>query len=255
MFDALIHSKIETKGYEFELEMEDIDLLNRRVKDGDVDFSKISYANYPNIANGYEILSSGSALGSGNGPLLVSKHKIYPDEISSLDIAIPGVETSANLLLSYATREVKSRKVYLFSDISEAILTGEVDAGVLIHEERFSYMDKGLRLVLDLGANWEQRSGFLVPLGAIVIKKSLPQQVKQEIEQLIVESVQFAFTNPSSSYNFVRQNAKELSDETITKHIEMFVNSYSLDLNDIGRESVIEFLKLSGEEFDNNIFV
>lgn len=255
MFDALIHKRIDTKGYEFELTMEDIDLLNKEVAKGSVDVSKISYANYPNIAENYKILRSGGALGSGNGPLLVSRKKIYVDEIPYLKIGIPGEDTSANLLLNFASPEVKEKKVYLFSDVSEAIIGDEIDAGILIHEERFSFKEKGLSLVLDLGQNWEDKTGLLVPLGAIVINKRLDEKIQKEINDLIRESIDFAFKNPSLSYNFVKNNAKELSDDTIFKHIDMFVNEYSLDLGKKGVDSVLKFLNNKGSEFNRDIFI
>ncbi|MFI3262585.1 MAG: 1,4-dihydroxy-6-naphthoate synthase [Rikenellaceae bacterium] len=255
MFDALIHKRIDTKGYEFEITMEDIDQLNKEVAKGTVDVSKISYANYPNIAANYKILRSGGALGSGNGPLLVSRKKIYVDEIPYLRIGIPGEDTSANLLLNFASTEVKEKKVYLFSDISEAIIGDEIDAGVLIHEERFSFKNKGLSLVLDLGQNWEDKTGLLVPLGAIVVNKGLDYRVQQDLNDLIRESIDFAFKNPQASYSFVKAHAKELSDDTISKHIDMFVNEYSLDLQQKGKDSVIEFLKNKGVDFNREIFI
>ncbi|MFI3267300.1 MAG: 1,4-dihydroxy-6-naphthoate synthase [Rikenellaceae bacterium] len=255
MFDALIHKRIDTKGYEFELNMDDIDKLNKEVAKGVVDVSKISYANYPNIVSNYKILKSGGALGSGNGPLLVSRKKIYVDEIPYLKIGIPGEDTSANLLLNFASSTVKEKRVYLFSDISEAILGDEIDAGVLIHEERFSYKDKGLSLVLDLGQYWEDKTGFLVPLGAIVVNRKLEAKIQNDINDLIRESIDFAFKNPQLSYNFVKSNAKELSDDTISKHIKMFVNEYSLDLQQKGKDSVLQFLKNKSEDFNSDIFI
>lgn len=256
MFDALIHGKIDTKGYKFDVSLEDIDMLNKQVsEDSDCDISKISYAHYPNITESYKLLRSGSAMGSGNGPLLVSKHKIYPDEIPSLTIAIPGENTSANFLLNFVSPSIKQKKVYLFSDVSEAILTGEVDAGVLIHEERFSYPSKGLKLVLDLGEYWQQKSGSLIPLGAIVINRKLETGIQSDINYLVAESIRYAYKNPGESQRFIREHARELSDEVIEKHIKMFVNEYSLDITEYGISSVLKFFKSSGIELTEDIFV
>lgn len=256
MFDALIHGKIDTKGYTFDVSLEDIDMLNKQVsEDSDCDISKISYAHYPNITESYKLLRSGSAMGSGNGPLLVSKHKIYPDEIPSLTIAIPGENTSANFLLNFVSPSIKQKKVYLFSDVSEAILTGEVDAGVLIHEERFSYPSKGLKLVLDLGEYWQQKSGSLIPLGAIVINRKLETGIQADINYLIAESIRYAYKNPGESQRFIREHARELSDEVIEQHIKMFVNEYSLDITEYGISSVLKFFKSSGIELTEDIFV
>lgn len=256
MFYALIHGKIDTKGYKFDVSLEDIDMLNKHVsEDSDCDISKISYAHYPNITESYKLLRSGSAMGSGNGPLLVSKHKIYPDEIPSLTIAIPGENTSANFLLNFVSPSIKQKKVYLFSDVSEAILTGEVDAGVLIHEERFSYPSKGLKLVLDLGEYWQQKSGSLIPLGAIVINRKLETGIQSDINYLVAESIRYAYKNPGESQRFIREHARELSDEVIEKHIKMFVNEYSLDITEYGISSVLKFFKSSGIELTEDIFV
>ncbi len=253
MFDALLHDKIDTKGYQFELCMADIEQLNDYVEEASVDISKLSYARYPSISQNYEILGSGSAIGRGNGPLLVSKHKIYPDELCDCTIAIPGQRTTANLLLQRIFPNIKSKREYLFSDVSSAVLDGEVDCGVLIHEERFLYAQKGLKLVADLGDEWERLTGKMIPLGAIVIKRNLPYQTKKDIEILIRKSVEFAFANRQSSYGFVKQHARELDDDVIDKHISMFVNEYSLDIKQEGRDSVKELFK--GFDNLNNIFL
>lgn len=255
MFDALLHGKIDTKGYRFDLHMADIAELNTVAKEGGVDISKISYATYPLIEENYQLLTAGSALGRGNGPLLVSKKKIYPDEVPHLKIGIPGRTTTAAMLLKIAFGDINELQEYLFSDISHAIEGGEVDAGVLIHEERFLYKEHGLSLIADLGELWEQKSGLATPLGAIVIRRDLDDKVKHEINALIADSVAFAFENPSSSAAFVRANAKELDSEVMAKHIRMFVNQYSLDLGKEGTESVERFFKESGVELKYKLFI
>ncbi|MEG2282977.1 MAG: 1,4-dihydroxy-6-naphthoate synthase, partial [Rikenellaceae bacterium] len=236
-----LHGKIDTKGYRFELHMADIAELNTIVEGGGVDISKISYATYPLIEDKYQILTSGSALGRGNGPLLVSKKKIYPDEVPYLKIGIPGKTTTAAMLLKIAFGDIKELREYLFSDISSAIEGGEVDAGVLIHEERFLYREKGLHLISDLGAMWEEKSGLATPLGAIVIRRDTDVKVKKDINSLVANSVKYAFDNPLSSFSFVRDNAKELDEKVMKRHIEMFVNQYSLNLGAEGQESVERF--------------
>lgn len=255
MFDALLHGKIDTKGYRFNLHMADIAELNTIVKEGGVDISKISYATYPLIEDTYQLLMSGSALGRGNGPLLVSKKKIYSDEVPHLKIGIPGRTTTAAMLLKIAFGEIKELREYLFSDISHAIDGGEVDAGVLIHEERFLYKEHGLHLIADLGALWEEKSGLATPLGGIVIRRDTDEKVKRDINSLIADSVAYAFQNPASSESFVRNNAKELNHEVIDNHIKMFVNTYSMDLGREGKESVERFFKESGVELKHKTFV
>ena len=255
MFDALIHKKINTRGYEFDLTMADIEQLNKSARDNSVMVTKLSYATYPSISKNYQILNSGSAIGRGNGPLLVSRKKIYTDELDDVKIGIPGKMTTANFLLNKAFPNAQNKSEYLFSDISTAIMDGEIDCGVLIHEERFTYSQKGLSLVADLGQEWENITGKMIPLGAIVIQRELSEKTKKDIESLIRESVQFAFNNPSSSYSFVKANARELDDETISKHIEMFVNKYSLNLTEEGIESVNELFNSGDFKELNNIFV
>ena len=243
MFDALIHHKIDTRGHTFETGMADIEQLNEQILEGGPDISKISCAVYPLITDRYKISRSGSALGRGNGPLLISRYKIYPDEVSSVTVAVPGLHTTANLLLEHAFGPVRRKKAYLFSDIAEAVSDGEADAGVLIHEQRFTYKKRNLRLISDLGALWEESTSKAIPLGAIAISRSLEDSVQKEISELIGESIRFAFNHPSSGYDFIRSHAQELDDRIIGRHIAMFVNDYSLDLGEEGMEAVEELLK------------
>lgn len=242
MFDALVNRKIDCKGLQFEVHMADIEELNSIAMTQNVDVSKLSYATYPLIKENYKILTAGSALGYGSGPLLVSKHKVFKEELSDVTVAIPGEHTTANRLLEIAFPEIQRKKQYLFSDISEAILDGEVEAGVLIHEERFTYASKGLQLVADLGKEWENRFHLPIALGAIVVNRSLEPKVQHLINTLLEESIRYAFANPLSSREFVKKHARELSDETIDKHIKMFVNDYSLNIGAEGREAVIRLL-------------
>lgn len=255
MFDALLHGKIDTQGYTFDLHMADIAELNTLVQESSPDISKISYAAYPLIEDRYQLLSAGSALGHGNGPLLVSKRKISPDEVPFLKIAIPGRTTSAAMLLKIAYGEIKELKEYLFSDVTQAIESGEVDAGVLIHEERFLYKEQGLQLIADLGAMWEEKSGLPTPLGAIVIRRDIDDQVKKEINRLIMQSVYFAQKNYASSQAFVREHAKELDDEVIKEHICMFVNYYSINLNEEACNAIERFFKEAGVTLKHEMFI
>lgn len=257
MFDALINSKIDLRGYKFDCVFEDIDTLNKNIKESRSDISKISYAAYPAISEQYNILSSGSALGRGNAPLLVSRKKIYPDEVAHCKIAIPGYDTTAALLLKFAFGEVKELKQYLFSDIAEAILSDEVDAGVLIHEERFVYKEKSLRLVADLSDCWNEKTNLPIPLGAIVVNKSLDIKIQQDINSLLRESIEFAFDNMQSSWQFVKQHARYMEDDVIEQHINMFVNKFSLEIGDEGERAVLTLLKTTAvqREFDKSIFI
>jgi 1,4-dihydroxy-6-naphthoate synthase len=241
IFDALVNNKIE-HGFSFDITIADVEELNRLALDGQLDVTKMSYHAYACAASQYLLCESGSALGRGNGPLFVSKMKIYPDEVPYLKIAIPGKYTTAAFLLKYAFPTIKEPDVYLFSDIEEVVLSNEADAGVLIHEGRFTYKDKGLRLIKDLGERWEMFTKQPVPLGCIAINRDLPAEVRQSFSQALKDSVLFAQTNPASSRDYVKKHAREQADEITNKHIELFVNEYTTALGDEGRNAVIFFL-------------
>lgn len=256
MFDAMLHKKTDVKGVDFELFMGDIDNLNSIAYSDNVDISKLSFAAYPKITDRYQILNSGSALGFNSGPLLVSRKNISLDDIPHIKIGIPGETTTANMLLKSIFNNKLNTKTYLFSDISTAILDNEIDAGVLIHEERFLYNSKGLRLVCDLGQKWEELTKLPIPLGCIVINRDLDLEIKKSIESMISESILYALKNPQSSYNFVKQHAKELSDEVIKKHIDMFVNKYSVSMGNDGKSAIMELFSRAGHDLnEENIFI
>jgi len=238
IFDALVHNKIDSEGLEFELLLADVEELNKIAFKGEIDITKLSYHAYAYVAQNYKLLGSGSALGSNNGPLLISKHKIYPDEIEDLNIAIPGKYTTANLLLSIAYPAALYKKEYLFSDIEEVVLSGEVDAGLIIHENRFTYEKKGLRKIIDLGEFWEEKTKMPIPLGGIVVHRNLPIETQQKINRLVKSSLEYAYKNPRSSVAFMKQYAQEMNEEIMQKHIDLYVNDYSLDLGEKGKSAI-----------------
>jgi 1,4-dihydroxy-6-naphthoate synthase len=238
IFDAMVHGRIDTEGIEFELIMTDVEELNRHAFASEIDITKISYHAYAYIADSYALLNSGSALGFKNGPLLISKYKVYPDEINNLKIAIPGKNTTANLLLSIAYPDHKDKKEYLFSDIEEVVLSGEMDAGLIIHENRFTYQQKGLKKVVDLGEFWETKTGLAIPLGGIVVNRKLPVGIQRRVNRIMKRSVEFAFENPKVSYPFVRHHAQEMDDSVMQRHIELYVNDFTRELGDEGRKAV-----------------
>ena len=260
MFEALTHGRIPQPVKEFDISMADIEELNRLAIENQPDISKISLGVFPEIIKHYRILNSGSALGFKNGPLIVSRRKIYPDELSDVEIAIPGMHTTANFLLSILFPEVKHKKVCLFSDIEEMVMDGGADVGLIIHESRFTYQNRGLKLVADLGETWEEKYNKPVPLGVIVIKRTLSDELQQKIDKSISESIKFAFKNPELSRKFIKDNSRELDDDVINKHIDLYVNDFSVRLGEKGREAILFFLSKTGLldgklALEENIFV
>jgi len=260
IFDALVNKRISANNFDFTLHLADVEELNKLVLNQELDVSKISYGVYPSVSDNYIVLNAGSAIGRANGPLLVSKHKIYPDEINSLNIAIPGIHTTANLLFSIAFPMATQKKEYLFSDIEEVVLSGECDAGLLIHESRFTYEERGLKKIFDIGELWESRFGHMIPLGGIVAKRSLPHPIIQQLSDAIAESVRFAFTYPEASKSFVCQHAQAMNPEVMQQHIQLYVNEYSENLGKQGQES-IHFMFKKGlqagllPQINHNIFI
>ncbi len=238
IFDALIHKKVNTEGLDFDVILADVEELNRNAFEGKTDITKLSYHAFAYIANDYKLLTSGSALGFKNGPLLIGKRKIYPDEVADLKVAIPGKYTTANLLFSIVYPVVKEKREYLFSDIEEAILDGESDAGVIIHENRFTFEKKGLKKIIDLGEDWEEKTKNPIPLGGIVIRRKFEPEIQQKVNRVLKRSVEFALANPNSSYRYVKNYAQALNDGVIQKHIELYVNNFTVDLGEIGKNAV-----------------
>ncbi len=243
IFDAMLHHKIDTQGLEFDYIMADVEELNRLALQGDIDITKISFHAFAYIADKYKILDSGSALGRNNGPLLISKRAISPSQVPSLEkIAIPGVHTTANLLLHLAFPQLPELEEYLFSDIEQAILDDKVDAGLIIHETRFTYQNKGLRKIIDLGQYWEETTGLPVPLGGIIINRRIDQETQRTAEQVLRQSVQFAFENPSEPYKFIKQYAQEMDEQVMYNHIKLYVNDFTISLGQQGRQSILTLL-------------
>ncbi len=243
IFDPMIHEKVETEGLSFKTHLADVESLNKHAFDGLLDITKLSYHAYLFAAKDYQLLTSGSALGRNNGPLLISKSKIYPDEVPDLTVAIPGKFTTANLLFSIEYPVVKEKKEFLFSEIEEAILEKEVDAGVIIHENRFTYRQKGLKKILDLGENWETRTQYAIPLGGIAIRRALDPEIQQKVNRVLQRSIDFAFKNPRSGYPFIKKHAREMEEAVIKKHIGLYVNSFTKDLGEEGKKAIEKLYK------------
>jgi 1,4-dihydroxy-6-naphthoate synthase len=240
MFDAIVNRRVDLEGLEFSISLADVEALNQSAFLGEIDVTKLSYHAYAYCAADYVLLDAGSALGRNCGPLLISKHPISREQVAAgaLRIAIPGKFTTANFLLGLAFPAARNKTPVLFSAIEPALLHDEFDAGLIIHENRFTYADKGLRKIIDLGEFWEAQTGAPIPLGGIVVKRSLPDEVKQAVNRVLRRSVEYAFAHRTDSLPFVRAHAQEMSDEVMYRHIDLYVNDYSIDLGEEGRRAV-----------------
>ncbi len=244
IFDALIHHKIDTEGLEFEVFYDDVETLNQKAFRGELDITKLSYHAFAYIVNKYVLLGTGSALGFGVGPMLICKadpeklHSQLTTHNSQLKIGIPGKYTTANFLLGLAFPNATNKQELVFSEIEDALLDEKIDIGLIIHENRFTYQNKGLKKIIDLGDYWEKLTGCAIPLGGIVANRKLPLDVQHKINRVLKKSVEFAFANPKSGLEFIRSHAQEMSEEVMYKHIELYVNKYSLDLGDEGRKAI-----------------
>ena len=240
MFDAIVNKRIDLEGYTFDVEYHDIEQLNERVLGGEAQVSKCSTALLRAVGERYRLLDSGSALGRGNGPLLVRRKG---ETTPIRRIAVPGLYTTANALIGRLFPDIEDRVPMLFSQIAASVERGEFDAGVLIHEGRFVYERRNLELVADLGLEWERQMGLPLPLGSIIVDRSLGEEVARDVERLIRRSIEYAFANPATSRDFIKSHAQELEDDVIDKHIALFVNDFSLTLGDEGRRAVKELIK------------
>jgi 1,4-dihydroxy-6-naphthoate synthase len=248
IFDAMVHGRIDTEGLEFDYFLTDVEELNKRALSSDVDITKISYHAYAYVAENYLILDSGSALGHRNGPLLISKRRIGIDELSKLKIAIPGKYTTANLLFSIAWPEIINKTEYVFSKIEDALLKDEVDAGLIIHETRFTYYKRGLHKLADMGEYWEGLTGLPIPLGAIVIKRDISDDIALKVNRIVRRSLEYAYKDSFASYDFVAGNAREMDSTVMNNHIKLFVNEYTLNLGNRGREAIVELFRIARQK-------
>ena len=252
IFDAMLHHKIDTEGLEFEVVFSDVEELNKFAFQAKLDITKLSYHAFTHCVEDYILLDSGSALGNNCGPLLIKK----PNAILTKDskIAIPGEYTTANMLLSFAFPHYKNKKEILFSAIENNVLDGQVDAGLIIHENRFTYQKRGLEKVKDLGEFWEETTGLPIPLGGIVVKRDLFLPVQQKIERVLKRSVEYALENRDSSSEFIKLHAQEMEKEVVYAHINLYVNEYSVSLGEQGKKAVKMLFEKSGKEY-STLFV
>ncbi len=243
IFDALINKKIDTKDFEFDVVLEDVQTLNEWALKEKLDVTKISYGVWPLVMDKYNLLESGGALGKGVGPLLISKSPVSVDALSDKLIAIPGRNTTANMLFSLAFPNAKNKVFKVFSEIEDTVLKGEADAGVIIHENRFTYQDRGLQKLIDLGDYWETQTQLPIPLGGIIAKKGLSRHTINQVDTLIKESVEYAFKNNYENLSeYVKVHAQEMSEQVMRQHIDLYVNNFSIALGIDGKKAVEKLL-------------
>lgn len=248
IFDALLHGKVDTEGLEFIPFIADVEALNQRAFAGDIAVTKLSYHAFAHLTDQYALLDAGSALGNNCGPLLVAKTPLAQAAIEAARIAIPGKMTTANFLLSLAYPAARDKQETLFSDIENAVLSGRADAGLLIHENRFTYQDLGLVKLVDLGEYWETTTGLPIPLGGIVVHRDLPPDIQQRVNRVMRRSVAYAFEYPQDVMPFVRQHAQAMEEAVMKAHIDLYVSHYTLDLGEAGRAAVHQMFRLAREQ-------
>ena len=250
IFDALVNNKIDTKGFEFEVLLEDVQTLNEWAKQGKLDVSKISYGALPLFLDNYIVLTSGGALGKGVGPLLIASKQLAEDRVNNATIAVPGINTTAHLLFSLAYPQARNKKFLRFDGIENFVLdhansnSGEDYLGVIIHENRFTYQQKGLTKIVDLGDFWERETGYPIPLGGIIMKRTFSNEVQHTINALIRESIEYAFARKNELAAYVKQHSQEMEESVMRQHIDLYVNDYSIDLGVEGKKAVRKFLEI-----------
>ena len=240
IFDALVNNKIDTEGLEFNVYLEDVETLNKWALKGKLDITKLSFPAFFRSMENYLLLNTGSALGKGVGPLLISDspNEFSTEDINQSSIALPGLHTTANLLFSFAYPDAIDKTFILFSEIENALINKETDLGVIIHENRFTYQQKGLHKIKDLGEYWEEKMESPIPLGGIAINQSIKRSTAIKVDQLIRKSLDFAFANYPSITDYVKQHSQTMSEDVMRQHIDLYVNNYSLDLGEEGKHAI-----------------
>ncbi len=271
IFDALVNHKINTEGWSFDVHLEDVQTLNQWALEGKLDISKISYGVLPLITANYAVLNSGGALGKGVGPLLISNNQPPQNEeaiqqmVNDSLIALPGENTTAHFLFAKAFPNAKNKIFIRFNEIENAVLAsptnGQNVVGVIIHENRFTYYDRGLFKIRDLGNYWEETTGNPIPLGGIVVKKTFDTQLQHQLDRLIRKSLEYAFAHYPQLSDYVKQHSQEMQETVMRQHIDLYVNNYSLQLGTDGRQAVLQLMDIyktvnGGKEIrENEIFL
>jgi 1,4-dihydroxy-6-naphthoate synthase len=243
IFHALVHGIVRAEGVRFTERLEDVETLNRLAARAELDVTKISYGAAPGLLRDYVLLRSGGALGRGCGPLIVAREPFSRESLAGRRIAIPGRNTTANLLLRLYAPDAAPGIELVYSEIMPAVARGEVDAGLIIHESRFTYPQHGLVRVVDLGEWWEQTTGLPIPLGGIMARRTLGEGTIRRVDDAIRRSVEHAFSHPDASREYVRAHAQEMDDAVARQHIDLYVNPFSVDVGDPGERAIRELFQ------------
>lgn len=261
IFDALVNKKIDAEGLEFDVVLEDVETLNQWSFEKKLDITKLSYPAFFQNLDKYVLLNSGAALGKGVGPLLISKQNIQHATFNfqQATIALPGKNTTANLLFSFAYPAAKKRVFMRFDKIEDFVLnkSSKVSAvggdsegalGVIIHENRFTYQQKGLHKVTDLGEYWEEKMHVPIPLGGMAVGRSIDKKMSLKIDGLIKKSIEFAFSNYPVITDYVKEHSQEMSEDVMRQHIELYVNNFSIDLGNEGKQAIETLYKIAATQ-------
>ena len=240
IFHALVHGIVAVEGMRFAERLEDVETLNRLAARAELDVTKISYGAAPGLLGDYVLLRSGGALGRGCGPLIVAREPLTQADLAGRRIAIPGRSTTANLLLRLFAPQAEPGIELVYSDIMPAVARGDFDAGLIIHESRFTYPQHGLQRVADLGEWWEQTTGLPIPLGGIMARRALGEEAIRRIDDAVRRSVEHAFAHPEASAVYVRAHAQEMDAAVTQQHIDLYVNRFSVDVGDEGERAIRE---------------
>jgi 1,4-dihydroxy-6-naphthoate synthase len=249
IFAALANRWIDCESIDFEITLADIDILNQMAANHTAQICKVSMFQYARLKNEYTLLSAGAALGRGAGPLLLTTAEnqplaSQPNGLSTMRIAIPGRYTTANLLLDFYYTGFKEKKVLPFDQIMPAIVAGAVDAGVVIHESRFTYPQYGLVQIADLGAYWESQTGLPIPLGGIIAHNDLGTATHQQINHLIINSLDFAYQHPDIVAPYINAHAQEMKPAVQQQHIALYVNEFTRNLGTQGYEAIDKLISI-----------
>lgn len=251
IFYAMIHGKVDTGDLRFNEVLLDVETLNQKALNAKFDMTKISYHAFGYLRDHYRLLTSGSALGRGCGPLVIAKNEYTMEALRNKKIAIPGRLTTAFLLLqlfdpAFIQASNNSPRPLIiempFHEIMNAVSSGKVDAGLIIHESRFTYPSYGLKEIIDLGKWWEKHTGLPIPLGGIIAKNSLAEGLPEQINTILKQSAQYALANRTEPMNYIKAHSQELSEDVIKQHINLYVNDFSIDMGNEGEKAVTELI-------------